>query len=221
LTNKFPTLYWHIDGSGNIRIEHGVYYESIPTGIKLENTSKIYSYPKNETPSRQIYEESDSWTEMFTKQEIKYDDIPVLYGESENKQEFNLLNFITDIDGANQRLDSLSSDGWVFVEVGDNMYVTKKGTEQIQNLYLSTWYCLHFYAVYQAYRSSLKINDTEYDTYSIIKQKKQTITFESEDNIDVLKDIETDLGAGEFISLEYAPVDSSNGVKYTAEVEYE
>lgn len=214
---------WHIDLANKIRIEHLKYYETLQPGLKLIGTTQTYSYVKDETPARQIFEEGESHMEDFTKKEIVYENVPVLNGEKENKQEYSMSGFYTDIDGLNQRLDSIPSDGWVLVEVDDEMNVARdKGVhsgEKIQNGNLSTVNCLRLDYRHQCYREDLYIDNVKLTAYSVRKQKKQTLLpFEEDSDINILNSLETDLGVGEFVSLKYPPVD---GGTYKAEVLYD
>jgi hypothetical protein len=214
---------YHIDLLNKVRIEHLKYYETLPQGLKLTGTTKAYSYIKDETPARIVYEFSEGWMEDFIKKEIRHENVPVLNGEKENKLEYTLSGFSTDIDGLNQRLDSISKDGWVLVEVNDDMNVSRdKGVrsgEKIQNGNLSLVNCLRLDHRHQCYREDLYIDDVKLTAYSVKKQKIQTLLpFEEDSDINILNSIETDLGVGEFVSLKYQPV---RGGTYRAEVTYE
>jgi hypothetical protein len=214
---------WHIDLANKVRIEHLKYYETLPQGIKLTGTSKSYSYLKDDTPARIVYEFSEGWMEDFAKKEIRHENVPVLNGEKENKLEYTLSGFSTDIDGLNQRLDSISSEGWVLIEVDDDMNVARdKGVrsgDKIQNGNLSLVNCLRMDYRHQCYREDLYIDDVKLTAYSVKKQKTQTLLpFEIDSDINILNSIETDLGVGEFVSLKYPPV---RGGTYKAEVIYE
>ena len=223
--NKRMQCKWHIDTSGNIRLEHISYYEKLQTGINItSNNNHInnkYKYLKGDPPNRIIFTENGAGSPGFNSEQIIYGDIPSIEGEQENKKEINLSKLYTDIDYHNLYYDNAPDTGFLLLE-----YDPATGTIlnpififvniPIQNYKLSINNCIDKYWKHSAYQSSYQFNNETVNVESLKRIKVQNIEFDTTSKIEPNKSIETNIGVGQIKSLERIPGENH----YKAEVLY-
>jgi hypothetical protein len=212
---------WHIDTSGNIRIEHVSYYDLQAPEITLTNTTRKYGYVQNDTPNREWYEEGQAWMEDFKKKEILYGTVPALNGMKEKTQSISVSTFYTDVDGLNQHIDELSDEGFVLIESESGAVRLGSGAisgdNGLQNAGLSMGNCLILYHTYEAYQELYTIDGVAV-AGSPKWTKTQEIEFENDTIPNTKKGITTWIGTGRMTNLGYNLVKEG---KFKAEMIYE
>jgi hypothetical protein len=213
---------WYIDSNGDIRIEHVTYFNLKDSDVTLDNTTHKYSYVSNDMPNREWYEENSTYTQDFTKKEILYGQVPAINGAKESTNTVTLSNFFTDIDGMNQHLNELPSEGFLMVEVSGTSVLKStgfiSGVPSLQNVSLSLGNCLSTFYLYESFKENYTIDKKDVTAKTLKWDKKHEIEFLNDDIPDTSKGITTWLGKGRIINLKYQLVKEG---KFKAEMRYE
>ena len=231
IINDLEILYqgkWFIDNDGNLRFEH-ISYKTLKTGINVSSKTtlkKLWKYLNEEIPNRQFFKAYEAWSEDFTQKEIVYGNIPVLEGVKEKTEEFNISFLCTDIDGANQHLNELSTNGFMLIE-RDNVTADSikkerglaSGAISIQNAGLSIANYLHYFYRHNSYKENFTMYGVAKTAITLRKLKYQ-------DNVILLnitrpkldESIQTNIGSGELNILEEPTTEEK---LYTAEIFYD
>jgi len=216
IINDICILYhakWYIDSDGNFRIEH-VSYKQFLDGVSIVDYSnestlnKKYSYLNGQIPNRVILSQSQAWESDFTSKEILYGNIPALQGAKESKDDLNVSFLCTDVDGANQHINELGSEGFMLIEADQSIYRDTgeyTGKTVQQNVGLSMANILHLYYRHECCKQSFTMNGKAVQALSLKKLKVQPDVNIISNNIpDLNKTIETNIGVGIIDSMEYS-----------------
>lgn len=222
-------LYWFIDGSNRLRIEHirwfkngGTYLtgqqvigydlttlENVRNGKKWAFATSEYKFDKEQMPERYEYEWMDTCTQLFNGYPI---DVVSKFVQLGKIEEVTVSNFTSDIDYMLMASEMCSKDGFALLaaELSGGEYIlpflsTQLGvyTYELQNFSLSMWYLQQFYLIYDMPAWSIKINDIAEQAAGIQRNKKQDVTFPiGNTDPDMFHLVNTDIGSGEFDKLD-------------------
>ncbi|MES2138647.1 MAG: hypothetical protein V4511_02995 [Bacteroidota bacterium] len=153
---KIFNVDWFIDASGNFRIEHEKYF-SYSVGFtstsaphaQWNDANEIYSYKKEDMPSKESFKFMESQGIDFVGKSITYSGACVTYGASGIK-EYVADKFSTDINFIENQPSDIDRTGFVLIvyeQIGSTLFIAKEAGKLtgalIANAHLS-WANLHY-----------------------------------------------------------------------------
>lgn len=216
-------LYWYIDSSNRLRIEHiswykngGSYSESPSVGIDLTTTMEKrnntawaygvneYTYEKEEMPQRYQFEWMDDERIPFKGEAIEILSPAVSEGKVES---VSVGSFSSDIDYMLLNPSVFSQDGFALIGATGSgnswsvpflSYVQQGITTTLQNGFLAYVHLQPYYWVYDLPAKTAKINGTVYSLTYVSRRKTQRVTVPlGASDLDLLSLIKTEIGNGE------------------------
>jgi hypothetical protein len=229
----FGQLAYDLTDEGDFRIEHISFYLRLKDGYDatVHNLPTKYYYESGVIPNRVYVDQSETYGTDFTKKCILNGLIPTVDGTNENTQSFSNGYLFTDVDGMNEHLADMSTEGFVL------LYCLKTDTTPFHEIYSSSGYfsnetkqnaklsvanLLYSYSKFEAYKPEYKLVHEiidENDSAEVVlrkekaqvaltlkKLKREKITIMGlPENID--KFVNTNLGQGLVLSMDYPAVE--------------
>jgi hypothetical protein len=199
-------IYAYIDSEGNYRIEHIKYF--LATSV-IDLTQEAYrkyirdrfdySFDKIEVPKREIWSEKYFVNNPYKNQTIVYENDSLIL-DVENKKEYKLSAFLTDLDGILSDLESVSEDDFVLIALNTlAVVVSNKDNLGVyhQNYLLSNEYLTEKFNIFDRpyHKGELNGVEIEFESTKNIKKQKEVIVNDCE------LDISTDNGIKTYIGI--------------------
>jgi hypothetical protein len=206
-----------INSQGNFRIEHISFYKRKQKSTdvrtrygKSRNLPKIYSFNSASVPNREYFESENTWNKDFTKKTVLYGNVPTYDGTNEITNQYSQNYIYTDIDGLNEHITSLSTDGFVMmycIKNSVNRYIVEITNPgfiselNYQNTRLSLANLVSLYHIYDAFKKKFYLEDKELEAKTLKRLKTEKISLIDEDIKD--KYLLSEIGSGQVTSIEY------------------
>lgn len=131
-------VYWFVDSSGDLRIEHWDYFSSITSDTDLTtldsgrwiNAKYKYEYDLADMPSREHFEWMEANGEDFVGLDIIYDKLAT-GNKFADTQKDRTVSATTDIGWAYGNPSDVSNEGWVILQTSTSDYLVGNATGAI------------------------------------------------------------------------------------------
>jgi hypothetical protein len=216
----------YINSNGDLAIEHVSFFRQITQvyDATVHGLRGDYYFLTGAIPNREYYEEQKAYNEDYTKKTFLYGKVPTLDGLSENAPSYSISNIFTDVDGINQHLQDVGTDGFVLMRAykSGTQWTLRKTVgfvsgESTQNGFLSLGNLLYVYHTFDCFKPIFTIDGKEVTAKTLKRLKKEKITIMAEDIPE--GGILTGNGVGEVESIEWNI--SEDEVNHTIELAHD
>ena len=205
-----------INSQGNFRIEHMAFYtrkqksKDIRSRYdKSRNLPLVYSFNSDSIPNREYFESDNTWGKDFTKKTVLYGRVPTYDGTNEITLQHSQNYIYTDIDGLNEHITSLPTEGFVmmYIQLVNGYYYVEHAKRGVisglmyQNVRLSLANLINLYHVYNSFKETFYLEDKELKAKTLKRLRTEKLSIIDEDIND--KFLQSELGEGQVTSIEY------------------
>lgn len=176
---------------------------------KSRNLPLVYSFNSDSIPNREYFESDNTWGKDFTKKTVLYGRVPTYDGTNEITLQHSQNYIYTDIDGLNEHITSLPTEGFVmmYIQLVNGYYYVEHAKRGVisglmyQNVRLSLANLINLYHVYNSFKETFYLEDKELKAKTLKRLRTEKLSIIDEDIND--KFLQSELGEGQVTSIEY------------------